>query len=65
MTVSQIQSSIGWKKGRRRAPEPGVAAQRSANFVVEMDFESIAAPAATLESWRTIGEGVRLGRALK
>jgi hypothetical protein len=35
MAVSQIQSSIGWKKGRRRAPEPGVAAQRSANFVVE------------------------------
>jgi hypothetical protein len=50
MAVSQIQSSIGWKKGRRRAPEPGVAAQRSANFVVEMDFESIAAPAATLQS---------------
>jgi hypothetical protein len=43
MAVSQIQSSIDWKKARRRAPEPSVAAQRSANFVVEMDFESIAA----------------------
>jgi hypothetical protein len=51
MAVSQIQSSIGWKKARRRTPEPGVAAQRSANFVVEMDFELIAAPAAILESW--------------
>jgi hypothetical protein len=49
MAVSQIQSSIGWKIRPQPASEPGVAAQRSANFVVEMDFESIAAPAATLE----------------